>query len=338
MSEPIVAPPAAGAPPLRVADGLLWMRLALPFALNHVNVFVLRDGDGWLAVDAGIDNADTRQSWETLFAAIGGREKLKRLLVTHHHVDHVGSAACVARETGCEVLMSAPEAAELRRSLTPHAGDREQRLVAHFHRLGCDPKEAAELAAHRWRTTSYVGGYPERVRLLEAGETVTIDGRPYAVRLGGGHTVASVMLAAQDRSILIAGDQILHHISPFVGVLLDAPEANPLADYLRFLADVGPTIAPETLVLPGHGVLFRDGKARCDALAAHHAERCERILRNCREEARSVRGLIEAVFTRNLDGVMGMALAEIHAHVNLMLADGRLTAAERDGQLVYRAV
>jgi len=41
---------------VEVTQGVLWLRLKLPFRLNHVNIYLLADHDGWAAIDAGFGN------------------------------------------------------------------------------------------------------------------------------------------------------------------------------------------------------------------------------------------------------------------------------------------
>ena len=59
---------------VEIAPGVWWLRMALPFALNHINVWLLEDGDGWTVVDTGLSNESTRAHWDQALAArLGGR-------------------------------------------------------------------------------------------------------------------------------------------------------------------------------------------------------------------------------------------------------------------------
>ncbi len=337
MTEfPFAQPPAPGEM-VEVFDGIFWARFALPFALDHVNAFLLRDGDGFLAVDAGIDDARTRADWQALLQRIGGRSRLKRLLVTHHHVDHSGAAGWLARETGCEVLMSPPELAALRRSMAEDATDRTERMRSHYRWLGCPPEEAARLGRSRWRASEYVGPIPDSPATIDAGGELTIGGRRWRVSTGAGHSPALVLLHCEAEGILIAGDQILSRISPFVGTWADQLQTRPLSDYLASLDALDRTLPDPTLVLPGHGLPFRGARQRIAELKAHHAARCALIVESCNGREATVRVLVDRLFNRNLDGVMTMALAETLAHVHVLLDEGRLDAATKDDVLALRS-
>ena len=101
-------PPAPGQT-LEVAPGLLWLRLALPFRLDHVNVYLVEDNAGWAVIDTGIDDAATRAAWEALLADPLRDVALTRILVTHYHPDHIGLAGWLCERFGLPLLMSQTE-------------------------------------------------------------------------------------------------------------------------------------------------------------------------------------------------------------------------------------
>lgn len=312
--------------PHEVAEGLWWARLALPFQLNHVNVYLLREDDGWTAIDTGVNNPESRENWQKIFAFIGGKSALKRLIVTHHHVDHVGLAGWLASETGCTVLMSTSEEKAARHALQRDQPDRVARMSAHLNWLGCDGEEIAALTTGLFRATNYMGPLPDGIGTLAPSDNLRIGNRRWHVLPGKGHSVAPVMLHCPEESLLIAGDQILSSISPFIGTFGDAPLASPLRDYLAFLEDIEKTLPADTLVLGGHGRPFDGALQRIASLKAHHAERCDKIVEACRAKPLTVRDMMVHIFTRTLDGVMTMALAEVLSHVNLLVDEGRLVA------------
>jgi hypothetical protein len=89
-----------------IAPGILWVRMRLPFQLNHINLWVLEDGDGWTVVDCGIRDETTAEAWKMLFAGAMGGRPVKRVIVTHLHPDHVGLAGWLVRRFGVELWMS----------------------------------------------------------------------------------------------------------------------------------------------------------------------------------------------------------------------------------------
>ncbi|MBT7451482.1 MAG: MBL fold metallo-hydrolase, partial [Rhodospirillaceae bacterium] len=77
---------------VRVAPGVFWLRMPLPIALNHINLWLLEDDDGWTIVDTGIGTDETKELWEQLFEKHLNNKPVKRLIVTHMHPDHIGLA------------------------------------------------------------------------------------------------------------------------------------------------------------------------------------------------------------------------------------------------------
>ena len=88
---------------------MLWARLKLPFRLNHVNIYLLADGDGYAMVDAGFGNEETIEAWTKLFEGPLKGVNITRLIVTHSHPDHVGLAGWIVERFNCPLVMSQVE-------------------------------------------------------------------------------------------------------------------------------------------------------------------------------------------------------------------------------------
>ncbi len=121
LTFPHAKPPAPGTM-VEIVPGLMWLRLALPYRLDHVNVYLIDDGDGWALLDTGIDDAPTRAAWETLLAGPLRERPLSRVLVTHYHPDHIGLAGWL-----CERLELAAVDQRDRLSRQPHHPSRPRR-------------------------------------------------------------------------------------------------------------------------------------------------------------------------------------------------------------------
>ncbi|HMH78351.1 MAG TPA: MBL fold metallo-hydrolase, partial [Candidatus Udaeobacter sp.] len=96
LTHPWPEPPEGGTSIL-VAPGIRWIRMPLPFQLNHINLWVLDDEAGVTVVDTGIGLPPTRDLWETLFTGELAGRPLVRVLVTHFHPDHIGNADWLAQ-------------------------------------------------------------------------------------------------------------------------------------------------------------------------------------------------------------------------------------------------
>lgn len=343
MSSPLVAPaPAISLPfetppptgePTEIAPGILWLRLALPFRLDHVNVYVIRDGVGYAIFDTGIFDETTRAVWTTLLAgALDG--PITRIIVSHYHPDHAGMAGWLAERTGAPVLMPATEyLTSLVLMLDPAALDSEP--YRNFYRAhGLDAATTDSLLTLGNRYLKMVAPLPRTYRRLIAGETLLIDRTAFGVTTAGGHAPEQAMLHAPARNLLLCADQVLARISPNIGVDAHDPDGDPLGIYLRSLATLRATIPAETLVLPGHNLPFHGLHTRIDELTTHHQARCDAIEAACRVKPYNVQELMPVIFRRPIDDPhqMGFAFSEALAHVNYMRRTGRLE--QRDGRFV----
>ncbi len=91
LQFPVAAPPQPGEM-LSIAPRIWWLRMPLPFALDHINLWLLEDGAGWTIVDTGYATAHTKELWGQIFAEGLGGLPVARILVTHYHPDHIGLA------------------------------------------------------------------------------------------------------------------------------------------------------------------------------------------------------------------------------------------------------
>lgn len=326
---------------IEVAPGIVWVRLALPFRLNHVNIYLLADGDGWTMIDTGIGNEATIAAWTVLFDGPLKNFKITRLLVTHAHPDHVGLAGWIVERFGCRLWMSQVE--YLQSAYHQHRGSEERRLAQRlfFRRHGMSEDITEALLGRGQDYLKRVSILPASYRRISNGEEISIGARKFKAITGGGHALDQVMLYCEADNIFLSADQVLSKISPNVSVWAVEPDANALGEYLRSLASLHGILKDDVLVLPGHGVPFYGVKTRIKQLADHHEERCQLIAKACAEASKTSAELVPVVFNKHvLDAHQtGFAAGELIAHVNYMLVEGRLTQImSPDGVLRFKAV
>ncbi len=329
---PFAAPPGPGET-IEAAPGILWARLPLPFALDHINIFFVDDGDGWAVVDTGINHAACRAAWEALLAGPLAGRRLTRVIVTHSHPDHIGLAGWLVDRFGVPMLTSLSAYFDcLSISLEP--GRLEAAVYREFYSSnGLDPATVLALTTLGHAYLRMMSPLPSTYRRLIAGDALKIGGRTFAVLSAEGHAPEQIMLHLPEEKLFFGGDQILAHISPNVSVQAMDPFGDPLGLYLRSLARLKATIPPDTLTLPGHQLPFLGLHERIDELAEHHRHRCQLIAEACREP-RPPADLLGVLFRRKLDfHQMGFAFSEALAHVNSMLATGELRWAEPLGSI-----
>ncbi len=325
---------------IEVAPGIVWVRLALPFRLNHVNIYLIADSDGWTMIDTGIGNDATIAAWTALFEGPLKNFKITRLIVTHAHPDHVGLAGWIVERFGCPLYMSQVE--YLQSAYHQHRGSEERRLAQRlfFRRHGMNEDITEALLGRGQDYLKRVSVLPAVYHRLSNGDVISIGARKFKIITGGGHALDQVMLYCEADSIFLSADQVLSKISPNVSVWAVEPEANSLGEYLRSLASLGGILKDDVLVLPGHGIPFYGVKTRIKQLADHHEERCQIIADACADAAKTSAELVPIVFHKHvLDAHQtGFAAGELIAHVNYMLAHGRLKAIEQpDGILKFKS-
>jgi len=323
---------------VEIRPGVLWARLKLPFRLNHVNIYLLADGDGYAMIDAGFGNEETIEAWTKLFEGPLKGVNITRLIVTHSHPDHVGLAGWIVERFNCPLVMSQVEYLQSVYHQNRGTEERKEAQRQFFRRHGMDESLTEKLLGRGQDYLKRVSVLPPSYRRISHGDEVVIGARRFKVITGGGHALDQVMLYCADDKLFLSADQVLSKISPNVSVWAVEPDQNSLGEYLASLASLTTTLPYDLLVLPGHGVPFYGLKTRIKQLADHHEERCRLIADACREQPKTSRELVPVVFNKHVldEHQMGFAAGELVAHVNYMIVEGRLTATTKDGVLQYR--
>jgi len=330
LDYPFAAPPAPGEL-AEVAPGVHWLRMPLPFALDHINLWLLEDGEGFVIVDCGVGMDATRVLWERIFAGRIGTRPVRRILATHCHPDHAGNAGWLAGRFGATLWMSQAE------YLTAHAwrdgaaGYTDASLLAFYRLHGLDDERIEALRERGNRYRVLVPELPGTYRRIVDGEVLAIGGRAWRVVTGYGHAPEHVSLYCESLGVFVSGDMLLPRISSHVGVTAVAPDDDPVGLFLGSLARFADLLPAGTLVLPSHGLPFRGAQERIAQLQDHHALRLAEIEEAC-GEPRSAAELLAVTFRRRLDThQVFLALGEVIAHLNHLTARGRVSRTAGEG-------
>ncbi len=329
-----VAPPFGSV--TDIAPGLRWLRLPLPYRLDHVNIYLIENDGGWTALDSGLGDDPCKQAWEAALAGPLKGQGLKSLVVSHFHPDHVGLASWLCDRFDLELAMPRPEYLHslLLQFAPADYGEDVFRPFYKRHGLSGEATEVVLSRGHEYlkRTT----GVPASYHRIKHGDTLPIGGRNFEVLTGGGHALEQAMLYRPEERLFLAADQVIARISPNVSVHPMEPGLDALGIYLASLRAIRASVAPDVLVLPGHGLPFHGLHDRIDELIFHHGQRCGEIAVACQHAPLSVAEIVPVLFTRPLDAHQtGFAFGEVLAHVNHMLGHGELRL-ETDGGGVDR--
>jgi glyoxylase-like metal-dependent hydrolase (beta-lactamase superfamily II) len=308
--------------------------LTLPYRLNHVNVYLIDDEDGWALLDTGLGNAQTQETWEKLFAA-GLDRPLTRIIVTHFHPDHAGMAGWIAERFNVPVYMSETEYLVSRNIHLDPGALQAQHYRKFYTDHGLNAEQTQRVVTQGHSYLNNVWGLPPTFRRLNAGDELGIGRRKFQILTGGGHSPEQVFLYCDDEKLFFPADQVLNRISPNVSVAAIDPDGDPLGLYLRSLSAIAAAIPGDVLILPGHDLPFASLHARVEELKAHHKLRCDQIIAACRASPKSAAELVPYVFHRAFDPhEMGFAFSEILAHINYLLRNNALEAIAESIDLI----
>ena len=310
---------------MQVVPGVKWLRMPLPFALGHINLWLLEDGDGWAIVDTGVCTEQSQEVWDRTFADGMEGRPARRIIVTHLHPDHAGCAGWLAEKLGVELLMPREEYL-LCRILVADTGRPAPQAGIRFYRAAGYSQKALDSYQERFGTFGkYVSPLPESYRRLQDGDVLTIGENEWQIIIGRGHSPEHACLYCAGRNLLISGDQLLPTISSNVSVHPTEPAANPLSDWMTSLRELRDRVPPDVLVLPAHGKPFRGAHTRLNQLIHEHDTGLTALHELCSEPKRAI-DVFPALFKARITGSNLMfATGEAIAHLNYLLNTGQMT-------------
>lgn len=322
MSFPFAEPPPPGTI-TQVADGVYWLRMPLPFVLNHINLWLLEERDGWTIVDCGFATDQARECWEQIFARDLKRKPVTRVMVTHFHPDHIGLCDWLCQRHGIMPWMTKAEflQAHIVRARGGAADPESVRALMTAH--GLDAPRMKWIAERENLYPRGVPTLPQAHRRVREHESLSIGAHTWRVVVGHGHSPEHASLYCEQLGLFIAGDMLLPRISTNVSVWPTEPDADPVGEFLDSLQRYA-ALPPDTLVLPSHGLPFRGLHARVDALNVHHRTRLDSLIKVC-EKPQAAVDVLPVLFDRKFDDHhLLFAMGEGIAHLNYLMHRGQL--------------
>ncbi len=341
LTYPYENPPVDGES-IEVAPGVFWIRMPLPFALDHINLWLLRDAKdgivGWTIVDTGYGSSETHALWERHFVETMQSQPVHRIIVTHYHPDHVGCANWLHERTGAPLWMTATEFMSAHAAADDAAGFDRDNSAKLFVSHGLARVRPDFAAAQATRTAAFkrgVSSVPRQYVRMMDGDDIEIGHRHWHVSTVFGHAPEHAVLFCAADKLLISGDQVLPRISTNVGVWGNQPEANPLKQFLDSF-DKFSAMPDDTLILPSHGRVFRGLHTRIAELKQHHQDRLADLLAAL-AEPKAAADVLGVLFKRSLDDhQLVFAIGEAIAHLHYLWHRGTATRAQdREGVYLF---
>ncbi len=316
---------------IEVAEGVLWFRLPLPMKLDHVNCYALADDDGWTIVDTGFDSRRTRAIWARLLDGPLAGRPVARVLVTHHHPDHVGLAGWFQRDHGAGLITTRTAWLFARMLLLDEQMVPVDETLAYWRAAGMDADiYEARKAERPFNYADIVADMPLGFRRIKEGDVIRLGGRAWDTRIGNGHAPEHATLWSRDCDLVLGGDQLLATISPNLGVYATEPEADPVGEWLEACERLKGFACDGQLVLPGHKLPFTGLPTRMRQLIDNHHGALKR-LQEFLETPHVAADCFSPLFKRKIgDGEYGLALVEAVAHLNHLYRLGKITRTRRE--------
>lgn len=314
----------------QIAHDIYQLRLPLPFALNHVNTYLLRDGDSWTIIDTGLNTAEAQTVWHGAFTELNiAPTQIRRILVTHHHPDHFGMAGW---------LQSLTPAHQPPVYMTPRERELGQQIwygsmLRHFDTFllaqGMPDEQVREVDSAMEFTAAHTRPHPPQIEMLDVAQPLHIGARRFMLMLASGHSDAGLMLYDVDDELLFSGDHVLMKITPNIGLWPEI-EPDPLGRFLTSLTELRDLKV--RLALPGHRNLIENWRGRVDEIIAHHHERLEHTLAAVTPPATPYEASLKVFDSTKFSAhEWRFALAETLAHLEYLRLRGQIERGD-DGK------
>lgn len=319
---------------VEVAQDVFWLRMPMPGRLDHINVWLLRDYDGWTVVDTGLNIDSIKSAWEKIFENELEGKPVTRVYSTHMHGDHTGLAGWLTSRWDCELWMSRADFVMCKLMAADGPSDLPDDALRFYRRAGFSEKRLSDYKSRFGSFGAGISQLPAGYHRVRDGEYIDIGGRVWRIVVGRGHSPEHACLYCPELKVIIAGDQILPRITPNVSVNPLEPLSNPVKEWIQSCTSLRDLLPSDLLVLPAHQDLFYGIHDRLTALITHHENALSNLYDMCETPRRAI-DVFPAIFKSEItEWTFFMATGESIAHINCAI-DRHMLVAEEDDDGVF---
>jgi len=322
---------------LEIMGGIYWLNMPLPISMDYINLWLIKDGEKWVIVDAGMNDKLCKDTWREVFEKFDLDGKISKVIVTHMHVDHVGLAGWLCEWQNCPLLMSQREYEAADK--VKHYADRHDldKLLVEAKYLSVDD-EVLDSFVHvvdYYSKATYP--LPEQYDVVKAGDNIEIDGQPWQVVIASGHSPEHICLYNAAKQVFITGDQALPRIVSLISVVPPNWQSNPLKYWLKSCETLRDLLPDDVLILPAHQEPYIGLPLRMQQTIDEHKRRIDVISKRC-QTPQSIGEIGNALYPEYRSPLqLAFAATETLAHVNYCVDTGILAQpVEEQGVYYYQ--
>ncbi|MGN1386901.1 MAG: MBL fold metallo-hydrolase [Bacillus sp. (in: firmicutes)] len=302
-----------------------------PFPVGDVNAYVIK-GDALTLIDSGIKTEEAKQALIAGLSNLQLRlEDIEQIVITHHHVDHVGGIDFFGENIP---------------------------VIGHEYnnRWMVSSSDFINQYNHFFKKLALEMGLPEdyvnKVDKIAGGEAFTcsrsltstfkegdeVPGLPgWVVYETPGHALGHVVLFRESDGALIGGDMLLQHVSPnpIIEPPLEENGERPksqlmLNDSLEKLKQL-----PISAVYAGHGDLIFDPDTLIEKRLASQHGRAMRVRSMLEEEPSTVFQICQKLFPHVYKKQIGLTLSETLAQFDYLLKQDLIKGENTKEGIIY---
>ena len=309
---------------LKIKEGVYWVKLLLPSMISHVNVYILDDIDGITIIDTGLFCNSCIDHWRNILRNDFNSKYINRVIVTHHHPDHMGLMGWFKKNFNTEIWTSRSSWLTGRMLTLENKTVVSQEDLSFWLSAGMPSTFIEKKRLEKpFNFGDFVKKIPLGYRRVIEDEVLIIGNKKWFVKLTDGHAPEQLILYCPELKIFISSDQILPGISPNISVYPTEPNANPLAEYFESCEKLFKIKDLDYLVLPGHNLPFYGLNSRIKQLVDHHETALKRIEEYINKNPKSAFDIFPVLYKRKInESEMVLALGEAVAHLNYLLNYG----------------